>query len=122
MTAVLHTLHSTPMSDASPNEISPAVLLARKERGERDVLLDVREQNEWNLFRLANAIHIPLSRVSETASEALARFPDDEIVVYCGRGARSAQAVELLRAQGIKATSLAGGIAAWIDAGGEVED
>jgi adenylyltransferase/sulfurtransferase len=110
------------MADASPNEISPNALLARQERGERDVLLDVREQNEWNLFRLPNAIHIPLARVSDAAMEALARFPDDEIVVYCGRGARSAQAVELLRAKGIKATSLAGGIAAWIDAGGAVEE
>ena len=110
------------MSDAALNEISPAVLLARQERGERDVLLDVRELNEWNLFRLPNAIHLPLGRVSDAASEALARFLDDEIVVYCGRGARSAQAVDLLRAQGIRATSLAGGIAAWIDAGGEVED
>ena len=110
------------MSDAPPNEISPAVLLQRQERGERDVLVDVRELNEWNLFRLPNAIHIPLAHVSDAATEALARFPDDEVVVYCGRGARSAQAVELLRAQGIRATSLAGGIAAWIDAGGEVEE
>ena len=122
MIADVHTTQSTRMSDLTPNEISPAVLLARQERGERDVLLDVREQNEWNLFRLPNAIHLPLARVSDAATEALARFPDDEIVVYCGRGARSAQAVELLRAQGFRATSLAGGIAAWIDAGGEVED
>jgi rhodanese-related sulfurtransferase len=122
MTAVVHTRHSTSMSNVSPNEISPAVLLARQERGERDILLDVREQNEWNLFRLPNAIHLPLARVTDSASEALARFLDDEIVVYCGRGSRSAQAVEMLRALGIRATSLAGGIAAWIDAGGEVED
>ena len=110
------------MSKLSPNEISAAVLLARQERGERDVLVDVREQNEWNLFRIPNAIHIPLGRVSDAATGALAHFPDDEIVVYCARGARSAQAVELLSAKGIRATSLAGGIAAWIDAGGEVED
>ena len=110
------------MSNASPNEISPGVLLARQEHGDTSVLLDVREQNEWNLFRLPNAIHLPLARVSEAASEALARFPDEEVVVYCGRGTRSAQAVEILRAQGYQATSLAGGIAAWIDAGGEVEE
>ena len=110
------------MSDASPNEISPRELLARQQRGEGGALLDVREQNEWNLFRLANAIHLPLARVSTAASEALARVPDEEIVVYCGRGARSAQAGEMLRAQGYRATSLAGGIAAWVDAGGDVEE
>jgi adenylyltransferase/sulfurtransferase len=115
-------MNSTTMSDASPTEISPSDLRARHERGERDVFLDVREQNEWNLFRIPNAIHVPLARVSNTASEALAQFPDHEVVVYCGRGARSAQAVEMLRAQGYRATSLAGGIAAWIDAGGEIEE
>jgi len=110
------------MSDAPTHEISPRALRARHERGDPAVLLDVREQNEWNLFRIPNAIHLPLARVSVAASEALANFPEGEIVVYCGRGTRSVQAVEMLRAQGYKATSLAGGIAAWIDAGGEVEE
>jgi rhodanese-related sulfurtransferase len=110
------------MSDAPSHEISPATLRERRERGDHNVLLDVREQNEWNLFRIPSAIHIPLARVSSAANEALAQFPDSEVVVYCGRGARSAQAVETLRAQGIKATSLAGGIAAWVDAGGDVEE
>lgn len=85
------------------------------------MLLDVREQNEWNLFRIPDAIHLPLAKVSDAAAEALARFPNEDVVAYCGHGSRSAQAVELLRAQGIKASSLAGGIAAWIDAGGDVE-
>jgi rhodanese-related sulfurtransferase len=110
------------MADAPPNEISPSALRERQERGDRTVLLDVREQNEWNLFRLPNAIHVPLARVSSAASEALAQFPDGDVIVYCGRGARSAQAAEMLRGQGYRATSLAGGIAAWIDAGGEVEE
>jgi rhodanese-related sulfurtransferase len=109
------------MPDAAPNEITPRELQTRRERGEASMLLDVREQNEWNLFRIPGAIHLPLAKVSDAAAEALARFPDEEVVVYCGRGVRSAQAVDLLSAQGFKASSLAGGIAAWIDAGGEVE-
>ncbi|HEY7861237.1 MAG TPA: rhodanese-like domain-containing protein [Gemmatimonadaceae bacterium] len=109
------------MPDTTVHEISPRELQARHERGEPCVLLDVREQNEWNLFRMPDAIHLPLAKVGDAAAEALARFPNEEVVVYCGRGSRSAQAVELLRAQGIKASSLAGGIAAWIDAGGDVE-
>ncbi len=122
MIAADYITNPTTMSSAPPNEISPATLLARQQQGTRNVLLDVREHNEWNLFRIPNAVHLPLAHVSGSANEALARFPDEEIVVYCGRGARSAQAVEILRAQGIAATSLAGGIAAWIDAGGEVEE
>jgi len=109
------------MTGSTPHEISPHELQACLNRGDPRVLLDVREQNEWNLFRIPNAIHLPLAKVSDAAAEALARFPDEAVVVYCGHGPRSAQAVELLRAQGFKASSLAGGIAAWIDAGGEVE-
>lgn len=122
MSTAILTLQPTTMSDAPHHEISIGDLRARQDRGERSVLLDVREQNEWNLFRLPNAIHLPLARVLASASEALALFPDDVIVVYCARGARSAQAVEMLRAQGFRAKSLAGGIAAWIDAGGEIEE
>ncbi len=122
MNAAILTLQPTTMSDAILHEISIGDLRARQDRGERSVLLDVREQNEWNLFRLPNAIHLPLAQVLGSASEALALFPDDVIVVYCGHGARSAQAVEMLRSQGYRAKSLAGGIAAWIDSGGEVEE
>ncbi len=110
------------MADAQPIEISPTELRTKRERADAAVLLDVREQNEWNLFRIPGAIHLPLAKVSDAASEALARFPDQEVVAYCGHGARSAQAVELLRARGYRASSLAGGIAAWIDAGGDVEE
>jgi sulfur-carrier protein adenylyltransferase/sulfurtransferase len=118
----IHTTYPTTMADVSTNEISPSELRARQERGERGPLLDVREQNEWNLFRIPGAIHVPLARVSSVAGEALAQHPESEVVVYCGRGARSAQAAETLRAQGYRATSLAGGIVAWVDAGGEVEE
>jgi sulfur-carrier protein adenylyltransferase/sulfurtransferase len=118
----IHIMPPNTMADVSTTEISPSELRARQERGDRTPLLDVREQNEWNLFRIPGAIHLPLARVSSAASEALAQFPDGEIVVYCGRGARSTQAVEMLRAQGYRATSLAGGIGAWIDAGGAVEE
>lgn len=109
------------MTAPTPPEISVRELQACRERGEQRTLLDVREQNEWNLFRIPEAIHLPLAKVNDAAAEALARFPEGDVVVYCGHGTRSAKAVELLRAQGFKASSLAGGIAAWIDAGGEVD-
>ncbi len=110
------------MADATPFEISPSDLRAKRQRGDSSVLLDVRELNEWNLFRIPGAIHLPLAKVNDAASEALARFPDQEVIAYCGYGARSAQAAQLLRAQGFRASSLAGGIGAWIDAGGDVEE
>jgi rhodanese-related sulfurtransferase len=109
------------MPDETPPQISVRDVQASTERGEPRVIVDVRDQNEWNLFRIPDAIHLPLSKVSESADEALARFPEGDVVVYCGHGTRSAKAVELLRAQGYRAYSLAGGIAAWIDAGGEVD-
>jgi adenylyltransferase/sulfurtransferase len=38
-----------------------------------------------------------------------------DIVVYCRSGARSANAVQYLRAAGFRATNLAGGILRWSD-------
>lgn len=109
------------MTDGTIPEISVRELKACAERGEPRVIVDVRDDKEWNLFRIPQAIHLPLAKVTDSAAEALARFPDGEVVVYCGHGSRSAKAVALLRAQGIRASSLAGGIAAWIDAGEEVD-
>ncbi|MBP7147628.1 MAG: molybdopterin-synthase adenylyltransferase MoeB [Acidobacteria bacterium] len=92
-------------------EIAPAELRARLARGERIVLLDVREPWECAQDALAGARNIPLGQLTRRAGE-LDR--EDEIVAYCGIGARSAAAVAWLRSAGFaRARSLGGGIEAW---------
>ncbi len=85
------------------------------------VLLDVREANEWNLFRIPGAVHLPLATVPERVSDAVPR--DREVIVYCAGGTRSAVAADEMQQLGYtNVSSLAGGIRAWANAGGALED
>ncbi len=81
------------------------------------VLLDVREQNEWDAGHAPRAVHIPLRELSEaTASMSRQR----RVVVVCRSGRRSAFATAALRAAGVDALNLLGGMQAWRDAGAEI--
>jgi rhodanese-related sulfurtransferase len=92
-------------------EISPHELKARFDRGDRPVLLDVRQDWETKLARLDSAVHIPIEEI-EFRTEEL--NPDDEIVVYCHQGVRSAAVAAYLRQQGFaKAVNLTGGLDLW---------
>lgn len=81
------------------------------------VLVDVREPAEWRSGHARNARHIPLDRLDREAR----RLPQDTpVVVMCASGMRSRAGAAQLRAQGYRATSLSGGLAAWRAAGGAV--
>ena len=83
------------------------------DRGEKPLLLDVREPHEYALADLPDAIKVPL----QTLPRNLQRVPKDrDLVVYCRSGGRSANAVQFLRQMGYeKAVNLAGGINAWAE-------
>ena len=101
-------------------EYSPDEVRARREKGETFTLLDVREPNEWSMGHIPGALHIPRG-VMESAIEA--RVPrDQEVVIYCASGNRSAMAADILQQMGYqKVSSMKGGIRGWADAGGDVE-
>lgn len=101
-------------------EFSPSEVRARREQGDAFTLLDVREPNEWGMGHIAGAMHIPRG-VMESAIET--RIPrEQEIVIYCASGNRSAMAADILQQMGYrKVSSMRGGIRAWADAGGDVE-
>ena len=84
------------------------------------VFLDVREQNEWNLGHVPDAVHIPRG-LMETTIEAL--IPRDKhVIIYCQSGNRSAFAAETLQKMGYEdVASMSQGILGWVDAGGEVD-
>ena len=92
-------------------EITTDELKAKMESGAKVTLVDVREPWEWNLCRLDGARHIPMG---EIPARYLELDPEDEVVVYCHVGQRSAMVVQYLRQQGFqKAVNLRGGIEAW---------
>ena len=94
------------------SEISPQELKTRLVMNDRPLLLDVRQDWETRLCRLENAVHIPIEEI-EVRSDEL--NPQDEIVVYCHQGVRSAAVAQYLREQhGFKTVkNLAGGLDLW---------
>ena len=93
------------------NEITPQELKTRLTQKDRPVLVDVRDDWETKLCRLDNAVHLPMEEVELRADE-LDR--NDEIVVYCHHGVRSAAVADYLRRLGFaRVQNLAGGLDAW---------
>ena len=78
-------------------------------------LLDVRQPDEHAVVALPNSTLIPLAHVPTRADEIEA-WKNEEVVVYCHHGVRSAMAIGYLRAAGFKKLhNLSGGIARWAD-------
>ncbi len=93
------------------NEISPQDLKVRLDRNEPPLLLDVRQDWETSLCRLPNAVHIPIEELELRTGEL---NPQDDIVVYCHQGVRSAAVAEYLRSLGFTSVrNLTGGLDLW---------
>jgi rhodanese-related sulfurtransferase len=74
------------------------------------LLLDVRENNEWEAGRASAATHLPLNDVPDHLDE----FSKERLIVcVCRSGARSGRATKLLVEQGFDAVNLEGGMLAW---------
>jgi molybdopterin/thiamine biosynthesis adenylyltransferase/rhodanese-related sulfurtransferase/molybdopterin converting factor small subunit len=98
---------------SSPTEISAVELKQRLDRGDQLKLVDVREPNEYQINRIPGTVLIPLGEVPRRYGEL---NPDEEIVVHCKMGGRSAKAADFLRSVGFKRVlNLKGGILEWID-------
>lgn len=85
--------------------------------GEAFVLVDVREDNEWQDGHAAGAVHLGKGIIERDIE---ARIPDKsaKLVLYCGGGFRSALAAESLHKMGYhNVISLDGGWRAWQQAG-----
>ncbi|MHB0990410.1 MAG: rhodanese-like domain-containing protein [Burkholderiales bacterium] len=80
---------------------------------ENALVLDVREASEFSSGHIANARHIPLGQLSDSA-KTLEKYKDQAIVVNCRSGSRSAMACATLGKLGFtKVYNLKGGILAW---------
>ncbi|MFW9878272.1 MAG: rhodanese-like domain-containing protein [Candidatus Thorarchaeota archaeon] len=82
------------------------------------IILDVREQWEYDENHLCSAILIPLDQINARINE-LEPYKDTEIIVYCRSDFRSTQASQNLANNHnfTKIYNMLGGINAWIDAG-----
>lgn len=81
------------------------------------VLIDVREDREWQAGHLPQAMHLGKG-VIERDIEAMVQDKQQTLVLYCGGGFRSALAADVLQKMGYTdVLSLAGGYSAWVNAG-----
>lgn len=94
-------------------EITVVELKARIDRGEKLTIVDVREPYEYAIARIPGTKLIPLGQVSERASEL---NPEEEIILHCRSGKRSADALNILKAKGFRRLkNVIGGTLAWSD-------
>ena len=91
-------------------EITPTEFAARRNRGDDLTLLDVREEWELGVARVADIVHIPMGQVADRLDE-ISR--DKTVVVLCRSGRRSLEVAKFLQQNGFEAVNLAGGILAW---------
>jgi adenylyltransferase/sulfurtransferase len=91
--------------------ITPKELKARLDKGDKLVLIDVREPWEFALAKLTGSVLIPL----DTLPQSLDKLDRQaEIIAYCHHGMRSADATGFLVQQGFpNVKNLIGGIDAW---------
>ncbi|MFN8193643.1 MAG: adenylyltransferase/sulfurtransferase MoeZ [Nocardioidaceae bacterium] len=106
---------------AAGSTISVATLeqmLKERDNGERDfVLVDVREQNEWEINRIPGAVLIPKGEFLN--GNALGLLPPvdsgTQVVLHCKSGVRSAEALAVVKGAGYSdAVHVGGGVVAWV--------
>ena len=105
-----------PLAMAESDNVSPkqaAVMLGQN----KAVIIDVREDDEWQEHHIHGAVHIPLAQLNARLSE-LDSFKNSPIITQCKGGKRSAQARAALKSAGFsKVYNMDGGIQAWDEQG-----
>jgi adenylyltransferase/sulfurtransferase len=90
-------------------------MLDERAAGERDfVLIDVREQNEWDIVNIPGAVLVPKGEF--LSGKALEDLPGDkQIVLHCKSGVRSAEVLAVVQGAGFSdAVHVGGGVVAWV--------
>jgi rhodanese-related sulfurtransferase len=98
-------------------ETTIAVVAERLQRGDTFHFIDVREDDEWRAGYARGAIHLGKGVIERDIEK---RIPnkDEEIILYCGGGYRSALAAEALNKMGYtNVLSMDGGMRGWRAAG-----
>jgi adenylyltransferase/sulfurtransferase len=102
-----------PMQASNDGDIDPVEVKAKIDRGDRFVLIDVREPHEYQICNIPQAKLIPLGDLPKRVNELNSA---DEIIAHCKSGMRSAKAVDFLKQAGFKKVrNMKGGILAWSD-------
>lgn len=113
----LLSLEDRPDLTESTTRLSPAVANDAMAEG-AVTAVDVRQPTEYDVKRMPGARHLPLSRLAAHAAD----LPTDRpLLLFCAGGYRSSVAASLLQSRGYDVRELAGGLAAWEQAGFPVD-
>jgi sulfur-carrier protein adenylyltransferase/sulfurtransferase len=102
-------------ADAAKDSTISAQELKTMLEGDDIFLVDVREPNEYEIVSIPGATLIPKGEF--LSGEALERLPQDKkVVLHCKSGARSAEALAIVKNAGFSdAVHLGGGVLAWVN-------
>ncbi len=93
--------------------ITVTQLKARMDAGEKINLIDVREPEEFKDFNIGGKL-IPLGKIQSMQADELDDLKDQELIVHCRSGKRSATACMFLETMGFTNTvNVEGGVLAW---------
>ena len=98
-------------------QTNPEEVKARLEKGEKLLIVDTREDNEWEKGRIAGSVHLGKGIIERDVDSAV---PDKntEIILYCGGGFRSVLSADNLQKMGYKnVVSMDGGWRRWKELG-----
>jgi rhodanese-related sulfurtransferase len=88
-------------------------LKSRMDAGEKLNVVDVREPHEYAEFNIG-ALHIPLGKIQTMQIDEIEDLKDEELILHCRSGVRSAQAGLFLEAMGFRnVKNLVGGMLDW---------
>jgi len=99
-------------TELGPREVAKLV------ESDQTILIDVRQDYEWDAGRIAGARHIEVNELT-AAADSIPR--DETVVFYCRSGSRSGMAAHAFREAGWRTHNLAGGVIAWVEEGLELE-
>ncbi|TWT33383.1 rhodanese-like domain-containing protein [Blastopirellula retiformator] len=100
------------MSDA-PIEISVHEVKNLLDSGDKFLLLDCRQENEYDFAKIEGAVLIPMNELPERIAE-LEPYRETPLVVHCHLGGRSLRVTHWLRQNGFaQAQNMTGGITQW---------
>jgi rhodanese-related sulfurtransferase len=98
-------------------EVSVDDVKTKLDRGEKFVLVDVREESEWAKDHLPGAIHLGKGVIERDVEQRVSDL-NAPVVLYCGGGYRSALAADSLQQMGYRnVLSMDGGIREWREKG-----
>lgn len=114
---VTHSYSADQMLEKRLAFVTPAeAFKARYNQAMNPVYLDVRDESDYNLYHIADAIHLPLARLGEAVPDLLAEPPANTVFITMSNDETAAvQAWKTLVASGVQNVYiLDGGINQWI--------